>query len=74
MERNSTTSLSEKGGSGVEPPAKLNDTDPAVRRDARAEYIRRMTDAVPIARLDARERATVREECQAVLRDMGFHI
>ena len=59
------------GGSGIPRPAELDSTDAAVARNARANYVAQLTDQ-PMTRLSAEEKATIRQEIDAVLKDSGF--
>lgn len=61
-------------GSGVARPAALDSPDLAVQRDARAAYVREMTDRAPMEQLTAAERAEVFTATQDVLRSDGYHV
>jgi hypothetical protein len=65
------TATTPGAGSGIPRPAELDSTDAAVVRDARARYVAQLTDQ-PMTRLSAEEKATIRQEIDAVLKDSGF--
>lgn len=61
-------------GSGVARPAGLDSPDAAVRQDARASYVKEMTDRAPMEQLNASELAEVFAATQDVLRQDGYHV
>jgi len=65
------TATTPGGGSGIPRPVELDSTDAAVARNARANYVAQLTDQ-PMTRLSAEEKATIRQEIDAVLKDSGF--
>jgi len=61
-------------GSGVARPAALDSQDVAVQRDARAAYVREMTDRAPLEQLSPEERIEYYKAAQDVLRSDGYYV
>lgn len=61
-------------GSGVPRPAALDSSDLAVQRDARATYVKEMTDRAPLEQLSPAEREEYFKATQDVLRGDGYYV
>jgi hypothetical protein len=61
-------------GSGVARPVGLDSPDVAVQRDARAAYVKAMTDKAPVEQLSPAEKLEYFKATQDVLRQDGYYV
>lgn len=60
-------------GSGVQRPSGLDSNDPAIQQDARASYVREMTDRAPLSQLNTAERTEYLKAIKDVMKADGFY-